>query len=64
MHENLQTAWIKVRSFLKECLRILYITKKPTRDDYRTIVKVTGVGILVIGALGFLIVITGTLLGI
>ena len=64
MNEKLTVAWIKVRSFLRECLRILQITKKPTRDEYKVIVKVTGIGILIIGLLGFGIVISGTLAGI
>ena len=29
------------------------ITKKPSRDEFRTIVKVSGAGILIIGLLGF-----------
>ena len=55
---------IRFKSFIKECKRVLQVTKKPTMEEYKAIVKVTGLGILVIGALGFVITIIGILLGI
>lgn len=45
----------KVKSFIKECVRVLKVTKKPTKDEFKTIVKVSGLGILIIGLIGFLI---------
>ena len=45
----------KFKSFLIECRRVWQITKKPTKEELKTIVKVTGIGILIIGALGFVI---------
>lgn len=45
----------KLKSFLIECRRVWQVTKKPTRDELKTIVKVTGIGILLIGLVGFLI---------
>ena len=45
----------KVKSFIGECIRVLRITKKPDAAEYKTIVKVSGLGILVIGLLGFVI---------
>lgn len=44
----------KVKRFIKETLRVLRITKKPDRTEYITLVKVTGVGIIIIGAIGFI----------
>ncbi|HLC49923.1 MAG: protein translocase SEC61 complex subunit gamma [Nanoarchaeota archaeon] len=38
-----------------ECIRVLKITKKPNAYEFKTIVKVSGLGILVIGLIGFLI---------
>lgn len=35
--------------------RILKMSRKPTMDEYEKTAKITGLGILVIGALGFLI---------
>jgi protein transport protein SEC61 subunit gamma and related proteins len=45
----------KLKSFIAECKRVLMITKKPDKVEYNTTVKVAGLGILVIGALGFLL---------
>ena len=45
----------KVRTFIQECIRVLRITKKPDAAEYKTIVKVSGLGILIIGLLGFVI---------
>jgi len=64
MKEKLSEYWVKFKSFVKECKRVLQITKKPSKEEYKTIVKVTGIGILLIGALGFIISISGALIGI
>lgn len=49
-------SWItKARTFLLECRRVLTVTKKPTKTEFSSIVKVTGIGILVIGLIGFII---------
>ena len=45
----------KFKSFLAECRRVLKITKKPTTDEFKVIVKVSGIGMAVIGLIGFLI---------
>ncbi|MBN1175469.1 protein translocase SEC61 complex subunit gamma [Candidatus Woesearchaeota archaeon] len=45
----------KVKSFYKECVRVFRITKKPTKDEFKAIVKVSGLGILLIGFIGFIV---------
>lgn len=45
----------KLKEFIKECRRVWIVTKKPTKDEYNSIVKITGLGILAIGLLGFII---------
>lgn len=45
----------KIKDFARECKRVLIVTKKPTRDEFKTIVKVSGLGIIIIGVIGFLI---------
>ncbi len=42
-------------SFLAECKRVLLITRKPTKQEYKELVKITGIGLLVIGFIGFII---------
>lgn len=45
----------KLKSFAGECRRVLRVTKKPTRAELMTIVKVSGIGIAVIGVVGFVL---------
>ena len=47
--------WTTIKSWLIECRRVLHATKKPDMDEFKTIVKVSGLGILLIGCIGFLI---------
>lgn len=53
-HENLSFKQ-KAKRFLNQCIRVLRITKKPDRQEFKMLVKVTGLGILVIGLIGFLL---------
>lgn len=46
---------IKFKSFIIECKRVWTVTKKPGKDEFKGIIKITGLGIAAIGALGFLI---------
>lgn len=45
----------RLRRLIKECARVLRITKKPNKVDYLNTLKVTSLGIGLIGALGFTI---------
>ncbi|MAG60168.1 protein translocase SEC61 complex subunit gamma [archaeon] len=45
----------KAKRFWKQTVRVLRITKKPGKEEYLTVVKVTGLGMAVIGLVGFLI---------
>ena len=58
LHNNLTHAWVKLRSFFIECKRVLILTKKPTGEEFKTIVKVTGLGMIIIGLIGFAMQIT------
>lgn len=44
-----------VAQVLKSYLRVLKLSKKPSREEFLMIAKVAGAGILVIGFVGFLI---------
>lgn len=50
-----QTLLMKIGRFYNECKRILQITKKPDKFEYKSIVKASALGIAVIGGLGFII---------
>jgi len=46
---------MRLKEFIKECKRVWTITKKPSKEEFISIAKVTGIGILAVGLLGFLI---------
>lgn len=46
---------ISLKSFFEKCKRVWMVLKKPTRDDFLKIAKVSAAGILIIGVLGFAI---------
>ena len=45
----------KIRRYWKETLRVLRVTKKPNKEEFKSVVKVTGLGMAIIGAIGFII---------
>ncbi|MFH2027559.1 MAG: protein translocase SEC61 complex subunit gamma [Nanoarchaeota archaeon] len=45
----------KLKTFGKECIRVLKITKKPDSFEFKTTVKASGLGILIIGGIGFIV---------
>lgn len=47
--------WGMTKEFMKECRRVLKITRKPSNDEFKTIVKVCAIGMAVIGVVGFII---------
>ncbi|MBR9690779.1 protein translocase SEC61 complex subunit gamma [Candidatus Woesearchaeota archaeon] len=52
----------RFKEFVGECRRVLRVTKKPDAFEFKTIVKVSGLGILVIGLIGFILTIGKELL--
>ncbi len=44
-----------ISNTIKQYIRILQLTRKPSMDEFLTISKVAGAGILLIGILGFVI---------
>ena len=52
---DLNSIWLKFKGFIKECVRVLRVTKKPDKIEFTTIVKASGLGILIIGLIGFII---------
>lgn len=45
----------KLKSFLVQCVRVWHVLKKPSMDELKQISKITAIGILAIGLIGFLI---------
>ena len=44
-----------IGSFIVSARRILTVSKKPDMPEFKAMIKVTGLGILLIGVLGFVI---------
>ncbi|GEM_PF-713734 len=53
--EQLPSKLDLLKDFFVECKRVLLITKKPDKQELKTIIKVSGLGMLIIGVIGFLI---------
>ncbi len=51
----------RARKSVKEYLAVLRVAKKPSLEDYKFMVKVCAIGLLLLGFLGFLIYIFSTL---
>jgi len=50
--------------FFKQCKRVLRVSKKPDREEYFNFSKITALGIVIIGIIGFIIVLVSQLVGI
>jgi protein transport protein SEC61 subunit gamma and related proteins len=44
-----------LKSFVEKCKRVWMVMKKPTKEEFSRVAKISAVGILVIGVLGFMI---------
>ena len=56
MEPETSDSWsVRLKLFAAECMRVLKVTKKPTGIEFKTIVKVSALGIAVIGLMGFLL---------
>lgn len=52
-------SWVgKAKRYIMECRRVLRITQKPSQEEFKTIVKITGIGMLAIGFIGFLVIVS------
>jgi protein transport protein SEC61 subunit gamma-like protein len=45
----------KIKEFLLKCGRVFRIMKKPTMAEFKLVSKVSAIGILIIGLIGFLV---------
>ncbi len=55
MEEDKVTAFTRIKSFSIQSKRVWLVLRKPSMDEFKAIAKVSAIGLLVIGALGFLI---------
>ena len=50
--------------FIKDSKRVLKVAKKPDREEYWSLAKITVLGIVVIGVIGFIITMIASLIGL
>ena len=49
---------------IKDCKRVLKVSRKPDKEEYLEVSKIVAIGIAIIGAVGFVIVLIGELIGL
>ncbi|MCQ2972691.1 MAG: protein translocase SEC61 complex subunit gamma [archaeon] len=54
----------EIDKLIKDSKRVLKVSKKPDCEEYMLMAKVTLLGLVVIGCIGFLIVLLGQLIGL
>ncbi len=52
---NFNSIIVNIKTFARECIRVLKVTKKPTNEEFKTVVKVAGAGMILIGFIGFVL---------
>lgn len=45
----------RVHSFILQCKRVWHLLRKPTAEEFKTIATVSSIGILILGAIGFIV---------
>lgn len=50
--------------FVKDSKRVLKVARKPDTSEYMEFAKITALGVLIIGVIGFVIVLVGQLIGL
>jgi len=48
-------AAVRLKSFVSQCNRVWHLLKKPSREEFLTIAKVSAIGLCLIGVIGFII---------
>ena len=50
--------------FIKDSKRVLKVSRKPDAQEYKELAKISVLGVIVIGCIGFVIVLIGLLIGL
>ncbi len=54
----------RIDKFVKDSKRVLKVSRKPDAQEYRELAKVSAIGVVIIGVIGFVIVLLGSLIGL
>ncbi|MEK6817216.1 MAG: protein translocase SEC61 complex subunit gamma [Nanoarchaeota archaeon] len=44
-----------IKSFFNKCKRVWHTLKKPSKEEFEKVAKVSAIGILILGLIGFII---------
>ena len=50
--------------FIKDSKRVLKVARKPDLPEYIELAKISAMGVVIIGVIGFIIVLLGSLIGL
>ena len=64
MENNSPRLTTRFNSFVRQCFRVWQILKKPTGEEFSTVAKISAIGLLLVGVLGFIIAMAMNLAGI
>ena len=53
-----------MQKFIKDAKRVLKVARKPGKEEYIDLAKIAALGVVVIGGIGYLIVVFGYLIGL
>jgi protein transport protein SEC61 subunit gamma-like protein len=51
-------------AFIEEAIRVLQLTRKPRKDEFLLISKITGLGMILIGVIGVVIILIARFIGL
>ena len=64
MEKDLKLRDIDFNKFIKDAKRVLKVARKPGKEEYIDLAKIAALGVVVIGGIGYLIVVFGYLIGL
>jgi protein transport protein SEC61 subunit gamma-like protein len=50
--------------FIKDAKRVLKVSRKPGAEEYKDLAKISALGVVVVGGIGYIIVCLGSLIGL
>ena len=51
-----------INKFIKDAKRVLKVARKPDKDEYIDLAKISALGVVVVGGIGYIIVCLGSLI--
>ena len=53
----------KIKSLIERIKRVLLVSSKPDKDEFKQSARITGIGLVIIGVIGFVIFLIVQLIG-